>query len=168
MTCSHTNLPDGMALIEVDDGRWFPAFAPVGVTQWVRIVDDLTAGIIPPAVDLPANPCQGYESREAALEACCAWHEAAAAPVQWAQLAAQAEVYPERNAWYLEEIAHLTGEGVPLFSSGYDVLAAVLAEQGECSTIITVTCATPDEAIEALYQRVYAWSCEPHVMQRAS
>lgn len=168
MTCPPSSIPDGMALIETDDGRWFPAFAPTEGSLWVRLVDDLTAGIIPPAVDSPANSCAGYQDRKTALSACHAWHEAAVAPVHWDILAAHTEIYPERNVWYLEEMARLTGDGPPLITSSYDVYAVTTSAREGYLTIIDVTAPTPDEAIETLYQRVAAWSCEPHeALQRA-
>ena len=30
--------------------------------------------------------------------------------LQWEHLAVSTEVYPERNAWYVDEIVHLTGD----------------------------------------------------------
>lgn len=168
MTCSQHPIPDGMALIETDDGRWFPAFAPTGATLWVRMIDDLTAGIIPPAVDPLVNPSEGYQDRETALSACHAWHEAAVAPVSWRKLAAHIEIYPERNVWYREEIARLTGDAAVLLFSGTDVHAvtSIITEGGDM--VLDAITTTPDEAIEALYWRVYEWSCQHQVVQRAS
>jgi len=163
-------LPKGMALVETSDGRWYPAFT-IGETKppWVHLIEeDALTGFIPPALDSLMKPCQGYACREEAIEACQAWHEAAVAPVHWETLAAHTEVYPERNAWYLDEIARLTGDHTPLLSYGLSVHGVVIAAWNGGSAIIDVTGATPDEAIEALYQRVYERSCLHQVVQRAS
>lgn len=172
MSVVQTDLPEGMAVIEAQDGRWFPAFAPIGETIWVRIVADLTAGTIPPAVEMPVCPAEGYADRKKALEACRAWYEAATAPIQWASLAARTEMYPERNAWYLEEITRLTGGGIPSFSPFHGVYSTVFVEaegghEGN-HAIIAVTGATPDEAIEALYQQISAWVYQDDMFERAS
>ncbi len=132
-------LPKGMALVETFDGRWFPAFTPdTKKPYWVLSLEDAATTIIPPALDPLIDPYQGYDCREEAFGAYHAWHEAAVLPVHWQVLATHTEVYPERNAWYLDEITHLTGNYTPLLACGTDVYAAVI-----------------DEALEALYQRVY-------------
>src|SRR5215831_18610799 len=104
-------LPQGMALVETFDGRWFPAFAPPreNPLRWVHLMGGPPD--IPPALDL--DPSEGYQSREEAIGACWAWHEAARLPFEWERLAAHTEVYPERTAWYLDEIAQLIGNGRP-------------------------------------------------------
>jgi hypothetical protein len=158
-------LPARMALIETADGRWYPAFTPLTDTpHWVTLLD---AGLIPPAVEPCHHPAQGYASREDAREACHAWHEAAVLEVQWQILASHTEVYPERNAWYLEEIAHLTGNGTPLLACGTDVYAVLIADRSGCDEVISATGMTIDEAIETLYQCVYAWSCQHQGSTRA-
>jgi hypothetical protein len=156
-----------MALIETADGRWFPAFAPTKGTLWIRIVDDLTAGIIPTAVDPLMNPSESYQDRETAISACHAWHEAAVAPVYWNRLTAHTEIYPERNIWYREEIARLTGDAAVSLFSGTDVHAVTSIITGRGDMVLDVITTTPDEAIEALYQRVYEWSCQHQVVRRA-
>ena len=118
-----------------------------------------------------ADPSYGYDSREEAIEACHAWREAVELPQEWRGLAARTEVYPERNAWYLDEIALLTGGGdTPRLHCGISVHAVVLVRQttrDNGTQIITATGGTPDEAIEALYQRVYEWSRESQVTASA-
>jgi len=60
----------------------------------------------PPALDPLDDPEQGYHSCEEAIEACRTWYEPAAVlPVYWRMLAAHTELFPERNSWYLDEIA---------------------------------------------------------------
>jgi hypothetical protein len=82
-------------------------------------------------------------------------------PDEWRGLAARTELYPERNAWYLYEIALLTGGGdTPRLHCGITVHAVVLVGQTAQDNgieIIAVRGDTPDEAIETLYQRVYEW-----------
>jgi len=163
-------LPKGMALVETSDGRWHPALTIGETTQpWIHVLgEDALTSLIPPALDPLTNHHQGYTCRGEAIEACCCWHEAAVAPVHWETLAAYIEVYPERNVWYLDEIARLTGDYTPLFSYGIFVHGVVSVAWNGGSAIITATGATPDEAIEALYQRVYERSCQHQVVQRAS
>ena len=114
--------------------------------------------LIPPALDSLNEPGQGYNCREAAVEAYRAWREAAELPLYWRGLAARTELYPERNAWYLDEIVQLAGDDIPRFRCGISVYAVVLAAGIENIEIIDATANTPDEAIETLYQRVYEWS----------
>jgi hypothetical protein len=154
-------LPEGMALVQTADSKWFPAFATVSVRSHRVYVLDENEAFIPPALAPFSDPAQGYDSREEAIEACRAWLEAAELPQEWRGLAARTELYPERNAWYLDEIARLTGEGdTPRLHSGIAVHAEVLVRQtarDNGTEIIAVTGDTPDEAIETLYQHVYEW-----------
>src|SRR5437870_2754266 len=121
-------LPPGMALIETADGRWFAALAPLTETAPLVTVLETGARTIPPARD--AAPCRpsrpGYGSRKKALEACRAWDEEVHLPGQWSALAAHSELYPERNAWYLEEMAQMTGESPLLFADTMEAVAAVI------------------------------------------
>lgn len=91
------------------------------------------------------------------------------APLQWEHLVASTKVYPERNAWYVDEIVHLTGDIPRLYVSTY-VSAVVIVEHEGSVDSITATAAIPDEALAVLYEHVYAWSCEQlgHALQRAS
>ncbi|MBV9688466.1 MAG: hypothetical protein JO202_02025 [Ktedonobacteraceae bacterium] len=147
-------LPQGLALIETADGRWFPAFVPLTDTPyWVTIPN---TGFLPPAVEPLHDPAEGYSCREEALEACHAWHEATTLSVQWQVLAAQTEVYPERNAWYVDEIVQLIGEGTPTMICGSDAIAAVMVWHPS-RKLLTARGCTPDEAIERLYQEVSTW-----------
>ena len=159
-------LPQGMALIETADGRWFAAFAPDGATpRSLLVLLDATTTLIPPAFDQGSDACQGYGCREEAIEAYRAWQEAAMLPVQWHILAASTEIYPERNAWYLEEIARLTGDSTPRVSCGINASATVLTDRSGSNSVITAIGTTIDEAVEALYQRVYRWYCQEPVLQ---
>ena len=80
-------------------------------------------------------------------------------PVQWDILAAHTEVYPEHNAWYREEIAQMTGGGSTLVTCTIDVTALVIAELDLHMQVIEAAGVSLDEAIERLYQKVYAWWC---------
>jgi hypothetical protein len=155
-------LPDGMALVQTADGKWFPAFATVSVRSHRVYVLEESEDFIPPALPPWHDPAHGYDSREEAIEACHAWREAVELPQEWRGLAARTELYPERTAWYIDEITRLTGEyDTPHLHCGTSVHVVVLARQtlGDSSTqIITVTADTPDEAIETLYERVYEWA----------
>ena len=157
-------LPEGMALVQTADGKWFPAFATVSVRSHRVYVLEESEAFIPPALPPCHDPAQGYDLREEAIEACHAWLEAAELPQEWQGLAARTEVYPERNAWYIDEIAHLAGgDDTPRLHCGTSVHAVVFVQQttGYNGTrIIAARGDTPDEAIETLYQRVYE-SCTP-------
>ena len=157
---THTQtLPKGMALIETAEGRWFPALTPLTDTpHWVTCID-AGAGCIPPALEskLCHDPKRGYNSRKQALEACRAWDEEISLPVQWEMLAAHIEAYPERNAWYLEEIAQMTGASFLLVTSTLEAVAVVVVELHPGVKLIEASGVTRDEAIEQLYQHVHAW-----------
>ena len=160
-------LPESMALVETADGRWFPAFAPLSETyDWVYILKG--SPLIPPALDSLNEPGQGYDCREAAIEAYHAWCEAAELPLYWRGLAARTELYPERNAWYLDEIVQMAGDDTPWLRCGISVYAVVLAAGIESVEIIDATANTPDEAIEILYQHVYEWFCQQQAISCAS
>ena len=156
-TTNASDLPVGMVLVETAAGRWFPACAPQeNPPRFLHIVQG--SADIPPAFEPHDNPEQGYSSREEAIQAYLSWREAAVLPVRWRILAARTELFPERNAWYLDEIAHLTGDDRPLLSCGASVYAVVMADW--CDTneaTVDATGDTIDEAIEELYQRVSAW-----------
>ena len=86
--------------------------------------------------------------------------EAAGVPIRWRALAAHIEVYPERNVWYLEEIQHLAG-ATPMVGVGVaDAYAVVIARDCGRSYVLDAVGASPDEAIEALYQRTYDRLCD--------
>ncbi len=152
-------LPKGMALIETAEGRWFPALTPLTDTpHWVTFID-ADARCIPPALE--SKPChdpkRGYGSRKQALEACRAWDEEVSLPVQWERLAAHIEAYPERNVWYLDEIAQMTGGSPLLVTATLEAVAVVVAELHPGVKVISAAGVTLDEAIEQLYQHVHAW-----------
>ena len=157
-------LPEGMALVETADGRWFAAFASL-VKRAHRGYVLVDPPLIPPALDSFHERGPDYDCREGALAACNAWCEVAellellVLLVYWRGLAACTELYPERNAWYLDEIARLAGDDTPRLRRGISVYAVVLAAGIESVEVIAATGNTPDEAIETLYQRVYEWSC---------
>jgi len=78
-------------------------------------------------------------------------------PTQWERLSAHIEAYPERNAWYLDEIAHMTGGSLLLVTATLEAVAVVVAELHPGVKIISAAGVTRDEAIEQLYQHVHAW-----------
>ena len=157
---THTQtLPKGMALIETAEGHWFPALTPLTDTpHWVTCID-ADARCIPPALE--SKPChdreKGYDSRQQALEACCSWDEEMSLPAQWERLSAHLEAYPDRNAWYLDEIAQMTGGSPLLVTATLEAVAVVVAELHPGVKIISAAGVTRDEAIEQLYQHVHSW-----------
>ena len=126
-------LPEGMALVETADGRWFAAFASL-VKRAHRGYVLVDPPLIPPALDSFHERGPDYDCREGALAAC--------------------------NAWYLDEITQLAGGDIPRLHCGIFVHAMVLARQTTGNEVITAIGNTPDEAIETLYQRMYQWSCK--------
>lgn len=156
-TMKKNTLPEGMALVEAADGRWFPAFATLSVIPH-RVYVLGGPPLIPPALDSSPDPGQGYACREEAIEACHAWSEAQELADDWRGLAARTELYPERNAWYLDEIMQLAGDDTPRLRCGISVHAVVRAASHDSVEVIDATGNTPDEAIETLYHRVYEWS----------
>jgi hypothetical protein len=162
-------LPEGMALVETDDGRWFAAFASLTeIPQRVHLLED------PPLNPLALDSCHdqrsGYDCREEALAACHAWCEEAELTEEWRGLAARTELYPDRNAWYFDEIMHLAGDDTLRLHCGISV-QVVLARQTAGNNTVEVIAATgntPDEAIETLYQRVYEWSYHQQDIRKGS
>jgi hypothetical protein len=150
-----------MALVETASGRWFPAFALFSdIPNQLDMLE--ISPLIPPALDSLHDSEPGYVCREEAIEACRSWCEAVALTEYWRGLAACTELYPERNAWYLDTITQLAGDDTPRLHCGISVHAMVLARRTTGNEVITATGDTPDEAIETLYQRVYQWSCTHH------
>ena len=153
-------LPEGMALVETAEGRWFPALASSPSRErprWVSLIDE--PSIVPPALDPPFDSTQGYEERDEAVAACWAWHEATALTADWNMLAMSTEIYPERNSWYLEEIVRLIGNDtcIRIFAS-YGFATVVTRPYGVDEAIVARGM-TRDETIENLYHQVYEWSC---------
>jgi hypothetical protein len=160
-------LLEGIALRKADDGRWFASCAPLSeVPPHWRLLLQANSTDIPPAPGPVHEPGQeGYNSREEAIAAYYVWFEAEELPGHWRELAAHTEVYPERNAWYLDEIGRLTGGAAPSLSWRTEVYAVTIAVQVGNDQLIDATGNTPDEAIETLYQRVYEWFCQQATLQ---
>ena len=163
-------LPEGMAVVETADGRWFPALdlSPSRERpRWVSLIDE--PHLVPLALDPLSDSTQGYEERDEAVAACWAWHEATALPVDWHMLAMSTEVYPERNSWYLEEIARLIGNDTRMRVSATYGFATVMALPYGVDEVLMARGITRDETIANLYQLVYEWSCRQQArQQRAS
>ena len=101
-TRKHAPIPEGMALVETASGRWFPACALFSdIPNQIDVLE--ISPLIPPALDTLHDSEPGYVCREEAIEACRSWCEAVALTEYWRGLAARTELYPERNAWYLDE-----------------------------------------------------------------
>jgi hypothetical protein len=146
-----------MAVVETDDGSWFPVFALFSeIPKQIFVLEE--SPLISSARDSLHERGQGYAHREEAIAACHAWCEAVGLTEEWRALAAHTELYPERNAWYFDEIAHLAGDDTPRLYCGSSVLAMVRARGIDNIELIAATGHTPDEPIESLYQRVYEWS----------
>jgi hypothetical protein len=154
----HERLSEGIALVETADGRWFLAYATlVETSHQVYLLED--PPLILSALASFHDQRSGYDWHEAARDACHAWCETAELTQEWRRLTARTELYPERNVWYLDEITQLAGGDTPRLHCGISVHAMGLARRTTGNEVITATGNTPDEAIEALYQRVYQWSC---------
>ncbi len=162
-------LPEGMAVVETADGRWFPALAPSPSSErprWVSLIDE--PYVVPPALDPLADSTAGYAERDEAVAACWAWHEATVLSADWYMLAMSTEVYPERNSWYLEEMARLIGDTRVRIFATYG-FATVMAMPSGVDEVIMARGMTRDETIVNLYQLVYEWSCKQQArQQRAS
>ena len=51
-------LPQGMALEETDDGRWFAGFAPeTEQPNWILLMKHATTTIVPAALDQRSDVC---------------------------------------------------------------------------------------------------------------
>jgi hypothetical protein len=163
-------LPEGMAVVETADRRWFPALAPSPSSErprWVSLIDE--PGIVPLALNALSDSTEGYEERNEAVAACWAWHEATVLSADWQVLAMSTEVYPERNSWYLEEIARLIGSDTQTRVFATYGFATVMAGPYGVDEVIMARGMTRDETIANLYQRVYEWSCIKRTgRQRAS
>jgi hypothetical protein len=90
-------LPEGMAVVETANGRWFPARASLVEQQaHISLLEDPPP--IPLALDSFHDQPSGYHCREEALAACRAWYEAAELTQAWQRLKARTELYPERTS----------------------------------------------------------------------
>jgi hypothetical protein len=155
-TNMNISLPDGLALIETAAGTWYAGHAPCSDAPNSVLL--LGPSAFPVALEHePLDPRQGFPCREEAIDAYCAWHEEAILPLEWEKLAAQTELYPERNAWYLDEIFHLSGDLPRVACIGKFAIAQVIVEHDGALKAISTGEPSPDEAIEQLYQKVYAW-----------
>jgi hypothetical protein len=136
----------------------------LGIPHRVYLLED--PPLIPPAFDSFHDQRSGYICREEALEACHAWCEEAELTEEWRGLAARTELYPERNAWYLDEMVQLAGDDTPHLHCGISVQAVVLATGNNTVEVIAAIGNTPDEAMETFYQRVYEWSCHQQIIRK--
>jgi hypothetical protein len=105
---------------------------------------------------LGSQPTTGYVSFRTYAQAfnfCHRRQEGFSLWSAWEKLAAQSELYPERNVWYREEIQRHTGEPIVCDCTGWTVYCSVFLPDG---TYCFVRAATLDEAIERLYQEVEA------------
>jgi hypothetical protein len=133
----------------------------------VSLIDE--PRFIPLALDPLCDSTEGYEERDEAVAACWAWHEATVPPADWHMLAMSTEVYPERNSWYLEEIARLVGSDAHTRVFATYGFATVMALPYGVDEVIMARGMTRDETIANLYQLVYMWSCRQQArQQRAS
>ncbi|GER87598.1 hypothetical protein KDW_17600 [Dictyobacter vulcani] len=71
--------------------------------------------------------------------------------VNWKKNAARCELYPERNAWYTQELQQLTGNTPFLCPSLFEVHAHVVLYDG---TVHSVDAGTIDDAMCQLYEEV--------------
>jgi hypothetical protein len=163
-------LPEGMAVVETAEGRWFPALAPSPsreIPRWVSLIDE--PHMVPPALDPLFDSAEGYEDRDEAVAACWAWHEATVLLENWHLLAMYSEVYPERNSWYLEEIARLIGSDTHMHIFAPYGFATVMTMPHGGDEVLMARGMTRDETIANLYQLVYEWSYRQQArQQRAS
>ncbi|GCE18677.1 hypothetical protein [Dictyobacter kobayashii] len=79
--------------------------------------------------------------------------------------AARCEVYPERNAWYGQEIEHLTGNAPFHYSTLFEEHAMVTDTYG---TIYSLEALTLDEAMCQLYERVCAERPSPSTQEQVT
>jgi len=160
-------LPEGMALVETAEGRWFPALVPSPSREkprWVSLIDQ--PHMVPPALDPLFDSTEGYEDRDEALAACWTWHEVTVLLEDWHLLAMYSEIYPERNSWYLEEIARLTGNDTHVHIFATYGFATVMTLPHEGDEVLMARGITRDETIENLYQLVSAWSDRQQARQQ--
>jgi hypothetical protein len=73
-TMKHTTLPEGMALVETANGRWFAAYTSMS-ERILRVYLLEDPPFISPAFDSFYEGGTGYGCREEALAACHAWYE---------------------------------------------------------------------------------------------
>ncbi|GCE04776.1 hypothetical protein [Dictyobacter aurantiacus] len=86
-----------------------------------------------------------------AINFCHRKREASKLCVQWEAEATRCEVYPERNAWYADEIQALTGEAPRIRRFSFEVQAIVTCKDG---IVYGVDALTIDEAMIRLYESV--------------
>nr|HET6902326.1 hypothetical protein [Ktedonobacteraceae bacterium] len=123
---------------------------------------------------LGSTPREGvvsFEQHTHAIQYCQRNEEEFALLWQWQQYACQAELYPERNAWYRDEIERLAHAGdCPLLLSretvdclciGTEVHAYIWVHLAGSYQAIRAKAPTLDEALVALYEQVRATFMSP-------
>jgi hypothetical protein len=158
MAMSLKELPPPYALVEFNQKFYpFRLWSPIEAELvYLSPIDD---NCIPPAIRPFARAkrkySEGYVRRADAIKVCHERAEQAALIKQWEVLAAQQETHPERNSWYLDEIARMTGEVPHTVQLDTFACASTHVTLAEKCHFISGEGWTTGEALEALCARVY-------------
>ncbi len=163
----HETLPPeyGVTIAEIE-GQYYPIHVDKrdeqGMIEMMRLSSlywetEASHGIPLAQGSQPTQGTISFRTHRATLDFCHRRRENHGLWYQWEKLATWTELYPERNAWYQEEILRLAGDIPTIEPAGSIVYGSVF----RCGVHCFISTSTIDEAWERLYERV----CE-HVAQK--
>jgi len=164
-----TTLPKGYGVAHLADGRYYPLYAsddppsPFSLTPlyWQYQLIPFARG------PQPVEGVASFTSRKLAEDYC--WRQDESFSVLWniAKDAWARELFPERNAWYRDQLTQLVRQQSP-----YATCAVYINGTLEAVTVaiylanterVAVECPTIDDAIATLYHEVYERiACNQH------
>lgn len=119
-----------------------------------------STGLTPYALgEQPTHGVISFRTRREALDFCHRYQETFDLRWQWRQMATKSEIYPERNAWYREEIAQHSTGGPPNISPSVSVVYASVYLHGE-NPLSSFHCAIWGDDIDNAYVRLYEAVCQ--------
>jgi hypothetical protein len=155
---SYRDPPPAYAVLEADQ-MFFPLRKESGFESSMIHLYPIDEDYIPPAIGPFTSPqrkgVEGYSSRDDAVRVCCERSEQDVLIKQWERIAASHEICPERNDWYRDEIARMTGKAPYTLQLDTFACAITHATTERKRYSISGEGWTVSEALEVLYERVY-------------
>lgn len=111
----------------------------------------------------PTHGVISFRTRREALDFCHRYQETFDLRWQWQKLATKSEIYPERNAWYQEEIAQHSTWGPPNISPSVSTVYASVYLHSE-NPLSSFHCAIWGDDIDDAYVRLYEAMCQHLVL----
>jgi len=158
-------LPDGYAVAQLSDGRFYPLRAQAEPCLYIEPLHWEAQRVPFACGPRSASGIVSFADRKLAVQYCHRHHEEF--PLLWemAHTIWEQEVYPERNVWYREEVSRLLHEHDPHTYWKNDMRkiedyvtrmeGIVYCFIGGTIQAVHVQADTFDAALAALYQEVY-------------